>query len=108
MPKTSTMSDCDFSREAGGWCCEGRGNLLGERSCGHGRTKQTAYDDYRRVVRMELAGLIDDDADEAEMEQDEIRREPGYEADAGTSLRDLLIADADTQAMRERARRLRA
>lgn len=107
MAMASKIGDCDFSRETSGWCCEGNGNLIGERSYGHGVSKQAAYDDYRRRVHIEKADMIDDDADEAEMVQDEIRREGGDPDNYGTSLRDGLMASADTEAMRERARRLR-
>lgn len=107
MAKASNMSDCDFTRESGGWCCEGNGNLLGERSFGRGETKQAAYDDYRRTLRVELAGMIEDDADEAELVQQEIGDDITDEPH-GTSIRDDLMARADVDAMRERAKRLRS
>lgn len=103
----SKMSNCDFSREENGWCCAGAGNLLGEQTFGHGPTKQAAYDDYRRALRVEAAGMIEDDADEAQMVQDEMRREGGNADNYGTSLRDGLMASADVKAMRAKARGLR-
>ena len=101
------MSECDFERETGGWSCQGAGNLLGEQSCGHGATRRAAYDAYLATRRTELAGTIEDDADEAELVQREIQAAGENPDTYGTSLRDGLLAAADTDALRERARRLR-
>ena len=104
------MSECDFSREPSGWCCEGDGYMEGERSFGHGPTKQAAYDDYRHVLREEEADAIELAADEAEMIQSEMNaygEDRSSDDPIGTSLRDHLAATADVDAMRERARRLR-
>ena len=100
-------SDCDFVFGPSGWRCEGDGNLLGERSFGHGATQQAAYDDYLRVRRAELADMIEDNADEAELAQSDMDpRRVGRPTPH--RLHDHLTETADVDAMRSLSRRLRS
>lgn len=110
----SEMKDCEYTRETTGWCCMGRGYLGGDLTYGHGRTRRAANEDYLRVYRGEAAAVIEESAEEAALEQDEIRSYGGdrHGDDAlalghGTSIRDALMAAADVEAMRDMAQRLR-
>jgi hypothetical protein len=106
--KATPFDQCDFTRDKKDrncWVCAGSGNMLGEMTFGRGRTKHDAHENYLRVRAEELADILDDEASEAEIVQEECR--DGLVSPEPSSMRDLAMMTADVDAMRDKARRLR-